>query len=170
MLVVFRGLPGTGKSHLVAALVRERPGFLILSRDSLRASIVPHPTFTAEEKSLVDDMIVSMAEFLLQRERDVVIDGMVMSSASRVEGFVHAAESCGADLRIVQCVCAEKTALARIARDGGAHPAGDRGDRLYFETRERFEPIAHSFLTVDTDGDPAEALAMILTYLSPPMI
>jgi len=165
MLVVFRGLPGTGKSHLVSALVRERPGFLVLSRDSLRASMFPHPTFAADEKDLVDDIIVSMAELLLQRQRDVVIDGMALSSARRVEQFVRAAESRGAELRIVQCVCAEKTALDRIARDTGAHPAGDRGESLYLETRKRFEPIAHPFLTVSTDEDPARSLAMILGYL-----
>jgi predicted kinase len=168
MLVVFRGLPGTGKSYLVSALARERPGFLILSRDSLRASMVPHPTFAADEKNLVDDMIVSMAEFLLERRRDVVIDGMALSSSRRVGQFVHAAESRSAEIRIVQCVCAEKTALDRIARDTGAHPAGDRGERLYLETRARFEPIAHPFLTVDTDEDPARSLAMILGYLSSP--
>jgi predicted kinase len=170
MLVVFRGLPGTGKSHLVAGLVRERPQFLILSRDSLRAHVLPHPTFQADEKNLVDDLIVSMAEFLLSKNRDVVIDGMALSSASRVDAFAHAAQSCGAQLRVVQCVCSEKTALARIARDGGAHPAGDRGEALYRETRERFQPIAHPFLTVDTDRDPAESLAIVLNFLSAAMI
>ena len=165
MLIVFRGLPGTGKSFLVSALVRERPGFLVLSRDSLRAGMFPRPTFAADEKNLVDDLIVSMAEFLLQRQRDVVIDGMALSSARRVEQFARAAESRGAELRIVQCVCAEKTARDRIARDAGAHPAGDRGEKLYLETREHFEPIAHPFLTVDTDEDPARSLAMVLGYL-----
>jgi predicted kinase len=170
MLVVFRGLPGTGKSHLVAALVRERPQFLILSRDNIRAQMLPHPTFEADEKSLVDDLIVSMTEFLLRRMRDVVIDGMALSSASRVDTFAHAAQSCGAQLRVVQCVCSEKTALARIARDGGAHPAGDRGEKLYRETRERFQPIAHPFLTVNTERDPAESLASLLNYVSSAMI
>jgi predicted kinase len=168
MLVVFRGLPGTGKSHLVSALVGKRPGLLVLSRDSLRASIVPSPTFQADEKDLVDDLIVSMAGFLLRRGRDVVIDGMALSSASRVEEFVHAARSQGAELRIVQCECSEKTALARIARDGGAHPAGDRGESLYHETRKRFQPIAHPHLTLDTDRDTADILGQLLDYLPAP--
>ena len=168
MLVVFRGLPGTGKSHLVSALVTEKPGFLVLSRDSLRASMLPHPTFGQEEKNLIDDVIVAMAEFLLQRERDVVIDGMALSSAQRVEQFVRAAESHGAQVRIIQCVCAEKTALERIARDRGAHPAGDRGESLYLEIRKRFELVPHPVLTVDTDKNPAFSLAMILGYLAPP--
>jgi predicted kinase len=167
MLVVFRGLPGTGKSRLVSALLGERPTFLVLSRDNLRAGMFPHPTFGQDEKDLVDDMIVSMAGFLLERKRDVVIDGMALSSAGRVEQFVRAAESRGAQFRIIQCVCAEKTALDRIARDRGAHPAGDRGESLYLETRKRFETVPHPFLTVDTDKNTAFSLAMILGYLSP---
>ena len=167
MLVVFRGLPGTGKSHLVSALVAERPDFLILSRDALRADMIPHPTFGQEEKGLVDDLIVSMAEFLLDRRRDVVIDGMALSSALRVEQFARAAESRGAQFRLIQCICAEKTALDRITRDRSAHPAGDRGESLYRETRKRFQPVAYPFLTVDTDKDTAFCLALILGYLAP---
>ena len=167
MLVVFRGLPGTGKSHLVSALVQEKPGFLVLSRDTLRASMFPHPTFGQEEKNLVDDVIVVMTEFLLARQRDVVIDGMALSSSHRVEQFARAAESRGALFRLIQCVCAEKTALDRIARGRDTHPAGDRGEKLYLETRERFEPVPHPFLTVDTDENSAFSLALILGYLSP---
>jgi predicted kinase len=129
--------------------------------------MLPHPTFGQDEKDLIDDMIVSMAEFLLGRQRDVVIDGMALSSARRVEQFVRAAESCGAQVRSIQCVCAEKTALDRIARDRDAHPAGDRGETLYLEIRRRFEPVDHPFLTVNTDENTAFSLALILGYLSP---
>ena len=165
MLVIFRGLPGTGKTHLVRKLVRERPDLLVLSRDSLRASIVPTPTFSSEEKGLVDDMIVAMAGFLLRRGRSVVIDGMALSSARRVEDFVSAAQTSGAGFRIVECVCSETTALARLGRDKGGHPAGDRGEKLYFEVKARFEPVAHPFLTVDTDRGTQETLREILAHL-----
>ena len=115
----------------------------------------------------MDDLIVSMAEFLLDRRRDVVIDGMALSSALRVEQFARAAESRGAQFRLIQCICAEKTALDRITRDRSAHPAGDRGESLYRETRKRFQPVAYPFLTVDTDKDTAFCLALILGYLAP---
>ena len=168
MLVVFRGLPGTGKSYLVGRLLERRPDFLVLSRDALRASIVPRPTFSADEKALVDDLVVAMAGVLLVKGRDVVIDGMALSSAARVEQFARAAEAAGATLRVVECSCSENTALARIAADAGAHLAGDRGEKLYFEVKARFERLARPVLAVDTDGDAEANTEAILSYLGAP--
>ncbi len=165
MLIVFRGLPGTGKSHLVRLLVAARPGLLVLDRDSLRAGIIAHPDFGAEEKALVDDLIVSTAGFLLDRGRDVVIDGMALSSARRVQELSEAARARGAACRIVECSCSEPTALGRIARDGGTHPAGDRGEKLYREVKARFARIDLPCLTIDTEQDTAGNLQTILAYL-----
>jgi len=145
MLILFRGLPGTGKSYLVGKLLERREGFLVLSRDALRASIIPRPSFSSEEKSLIDDLIIAMAGVLLEKGRDVLIDGMALSSAARVEQFARAAQAAGAALRVVECSCSERTALARIAADAGAHLAGDRGERLYFEVKARFEALARPF-------------------------
>lgn len=165
MLVVFRGLPGTGKSYLVGKLLERKPGFLVLSRDALRASIVPRPTFSADEKALVDDLIVAMAGILLGEGRDVVIDGMALSSAARVEQFARGAEAAGAALRLIECSCSESTALARIAAGAGAHLAGDRGEKLYFDVKARFERLARPVLAVDTDGDTEANLEAIISYL-----
>jgi predicted kinase len=165
MLVVFRGLPGTGKSYLVGKLLERKPGFLVLSRDALRASIVPRPTFSADEKALVDDLIVAMAGILLGKGRDVLIDGMALSSASRIEQFASAAEAAGAALRLIECSCSESTALARITAGAGAHLAGDRGEKLYFDVKARFERLARPVLAVDTDDDTEANLEAIISYL-----
>jgi predicted kinase len=165
MLIVFRGLPGTGKSFLVQRLVRRSIGLLVLSRDALRAAMIPEPTFSTEEKALVDELVVSMTGFLLARGCSVVIDGMALSSAARVEQFASLAESSGTKVRLIECVCSERTALARIAADEGAHLAGDRGDTLYFEVKARFQPVSRPVLRVNTDGEAEENLRAILAYL-----
>ena len=165
MLVIFRGLPGTGKSHLVRRLLRSRPGFLVLSRDSIRACVVPHPTYAQDEKALVDEMIVLMTGFLLDRGRNIVIDGMALSSAKRVEEFARVAERRGVPVRIVECVCSETTALARIGRDTGGHPAGDRGEKLYYEVKERFEPVTRPALTLDTERDTGATMDALLRHV-----
>ena len=89
---------------------------------------------------------------------------MALSSARRVEQFARAAESRGAQFRIIQCVCAEKTALDRIARGHGGAPRGRPGGEAVPRDRERFEPIAHPFLTVDTDENPALSLALTRSF------
>jgi len=165
MLVIFRGLPGTGKSYLVRQLVAARPGFHVLSRDVLRTAVLPHPMYTAEEKSLVDDLVCSMTGFLLDHGRDVVIDGMALSSAARADELVQIAASRKVPVRIIECVCRQDTALSRIARDDGSHPAGDRGKALYFEVKSRFQPVAHPSLTVDTDCPNESNVSALLEYL-----
>jgi predicted kinase len=165
VLIVFRGLPGTGKSYLVRMLLERRPGLLVLSRDALRACIIPWPTFTPDEKALVDDLVVRMAAVLLARGCSVVIDGMALSSAERVRQFADAADAAGAGFRLVECVCSEQTALARIAADGASHLAGDRGENLYFEVKARFEPAGLPALFVDTEAGTQDNLRAILSFL-----
>jgi len=165
MLVVFRGLPGTGKSYIARQVLQRRPEFLVLSRDDLRRSIVPRPDFGAQEKGLIDDMIVSMADLLLSRGRSVLIDGMALSSAARVGQFARAAKEHGASCRIVECTCSQETALARLRQDAGAHPAGDRGEKLYFAVKASFQPIEEPFLLVDTDRDPEDNLRIVLSRI-----
>ena len=169
MLVIFRGLPGTGKSFLVRRLVAMRRELLVLSRDSLRVSIVPHPSFDEPEKALMDELIIRAAAFLLARGRSVVIDGMALSSAARVGQFVEAAETARAPWRIIECTCLEKTALERIAAGAASHPAGDRGAGLYFAVKARFEALPYPSLQVDGGGDAEGNMDLILAYMQDPV-
>ncbi len=111
-----------------------------------------------------------MAGFLLDRGRDVVIDGMALSSAVRVGQLVQIAQSRKVPAKIVECVCREDTALSRISRDDGSHLAGDRGAALYFEVKARFQPVPYPSLTVDTDLANESNVSSILAYLGSPSI
>lgn len=170
MLVVFRGLPGTGKTRLARRLLERRDDLLVLSRDSLRSGIIAHPTFSEEEKALVDGLIVAMAGHLLAAGRSVVIDGMALSSAKLLQEFADTADAHHTGMRIIECICTEKTAMARLAADRGLHPAGDRSAELYSRVRDRFEPTELPFLSIDTDGDEEQNLAAILGYLENPPV
>ncbi len=165
VLVIFRGLPGTGKSYIVRHLVERRPDLMVLSRDVLRSALIPHPTFSDEEKAFVDGLVAAMAGWLTGRGKDVVIDGAALSSAAGVEQLVEAARSRGAESRIVECVCRQETALSRIKGDEGSHPAGDRGEALYFKVKARFEPVAYACLTVDTEQPLDQTMAAVLRFL-----
>jgi len=165
VLVIFRGLPGTGKSYIVRHLVERRPDLLVLSRDVLRSALFPHPTFSDEEKALVDGLVAAMAGWLTGRGKDVVIDGAALSSAAGVEQLVEAAKSRGAEARVVECVCSQETALARIKADEGSHLAGDRGEALYFKVKARFEPVPYPSLTVDTERGLDPNMEAVLAFL-----
>jgi len=170
MLIIFRGLPGTGKTHLAKRLLDRRPDLLMLSRDTLRTAIFPRPTFSDKEKTFVDELIVAMAGFLLGRGSSVVIDGMALSSARRLDEFAQAAAAHRKAVRIIECICPQSTALARIAADQGNHPAGDRGPELYNRVRERFEPTDLPLLRIDTDVDEEENLNAVLSYIENPPV
>jgi predicted kinase len=170
MLVIFRGLPGTGKTRLARRLLDRRPDLIVLSRDSLRSGMFAHPMFSEEEKTLVDGLIVAMSDYLLGRGRSVVIDGMALSSSRLLEKFARTAAAHHKEVRIIECICSEATALARIAADEGKHPAGDRGADLYYRVRERFEPTELPLLSIDTDGDEQQNLEAILGYIENPPV
>ena len=170
MLVIFRGLPGTGKTRLVRKLLQRRPDLLVLSRDALRTAILPHPTFGDDEKALVDDLIVSMAGFLLSRGSSVVIDGMALSSAQRLQEFADTAASRQKPVRIIECICSEATAISRINADRHNHPAGDRGPELYELIRQRYEATELPLLRIDTDGDEEENLKAVIGYMENPPV
>jgi predicted kinase len=165
MLVIFRGLPGTGKSYLVSQLVARRPAFHVLSRDVLRHALISHPSYSPEEKDLIDELICSMTGFLLDRERDVVINGMALSSAARVNQLAQVAAGRKVPVRIVECICKEETALLRMAGDEGMHPAADRRAALYFEVKARYQPISHPVLTVDTDQANETSVSAVIAYV-----
>jgi predicted kinase len=128
--------------------------------------MIPHPSYTLEEKALVDDLVCAAAGFLLGRGRHVVIDGMALSSAARVDELVRIATSRNVPAKIIECVCVQETALARISGDGGSHPAGDRSRDLYFEVKARFQHVPHPALTVDTDREDDANLSAILAHLA----
>ena len=165
MLIVFRGLPGTGKSHLVRLLVAARQSLLVLDRDSIRAGLIAHPDFGVEEKALIDDLIIAMAGFLLGRGRHVVIDGMALSSESRLRELADMARTHGTACRIVECTCSERTALHRIAMDGSGHPAGDRSEKLYHEVKARYARVDLPCLSIDTENSAAGNIEAILDYI-----
>jgi len=165
VLVIFRGPPGTGKSYLVRRLIEMRPAFHVVSRDALRAAVVPRPTFTEEEKSLIDDLVCHVAGFLLDRGKDVVIDGMALSRAARVAQLIEVARCRNVAAHVIECTCRQETALSRIAGDDGSHPAGDRGEALYQQVRARFQAIPSPRLVVDTDAPTESNVAAILDYI-----
>jgi hypothetical protein len=67
----------------------------------------------------------------------------------------------------LECVCAEQTALGRLAEAvaKNTHPAANRTPDLYRQIRAAWEPIDRPKLVIDTDANLDSCVDLALRYL-----
>ena len=151
--VLMAGLPGTGKSTLAEALVRELRG-VVLSKDAVRAALFAGELtdYTREQDDLCFGMALDAAQYLAERRRTefVFLDGRTFSRREQFEQAIHAAEKAGCAWRIILATCPDEIAEARLMADLGKHPATNRTVALYREVKAHFEPIIYPHFEIDT--------------------
>ena len=152
MLILFRGLPGTGKTTLIRELSKNAD-VIVLSRDELRKKMFKKPRYSETEKDHIDKIIYSAAHSYLHAGANVIIDGMCFTTREKLDVFVHLAVTYAFPWRLVECDCASETAVKRIQQDNAKtkHPAQDRTADLYWQLRENFETVPYPKLQVDTE-------------------
>ena len=171
MLVILAGLPGTGKSTLARAAAA-RVGAAVIDKDPIRAALfAPEEVeYTADQDDFVMELMLETARYLLSKQpgRIVFIDGRTFSRAYQRRRAIDFAKTIGESWRIVECVCSQETAQARLARDrdAGQHPAANRSFDLYEQVRAHFEPIAEPALVLDTDSPLEDCLAQMVPWVS----
>jgi predicted kinase len=161
MLIAMAGLPGTGKSTLAGRLAQEL-GAAVLDKDRVRAALFPPPVldYSAAQDDLVMAAIYGAAAHTLRtRARQaVILDGRTFLRPGQVDALLALGASLGEVPRILECVCADEIARARLERDQarGAHPAGNRTYALYLSLKAAAGPIPVPHLTLDTGRLPLE--------------
>jgi predicted kinase len=161
VLIAMAGLPGTGKSTLAARLA-ERLGGVVLSKDVARAALFPPPVldYSSAQDEIAISAVYSAAEYLLARDsaRPVFIDGRTFSKPGQLDAPAALAADLGVPFRVIECVCADEVARARLAADhaAGTHPAGNRAPDLYDRAKAAAVPLAVPRLTLDTGALPPE--------------
>ena len=82
MLVIFSGLPGTGKSTLCNALAAHMPG-AVLNKDVIRQAVfgAAYTDYSRRQDDLCGSMMLAAAEYLLRKNRSlhVYLDGRTFS-------------------------------------------------------------------------------------------
>lgn len=156
MIVLMAGLPGTGKSALALALA-ERLSGSVLSKDAIRHALFAPPDveYATEQDDFVMEIMLQAAERILQKHPDryLFLDGRTFSRRYQIERVIAAAQHWGQPWKIVECICSDETARARLESQAstGEHPAGNRSFALYLEIKQRFEPIAQPKIVINTD-------------------
>lgn len=170
MLIMMAGLPGSGKSTLSRALAQRCDG-IVLDKDSLRAALFPPERieYSREQDDFCQQLMLATAEYLLSRDPNlrIFLDGRPFSRRYQREQVEAAATRLHTPLAIIQCVCSDSTALARLRHDAqtGAHPAANRNLNLYAQLKNGFEPLTEPRLAVDTDRPLAECVHQVEAYL-----
>ena len=171
MLVIMAGLPGAGKSTLARAIATRLNG-VVLDKDPLRAALFPPAEieYSAAQDDFCMELMLQTAAYLWTKDRPrvVFLDGRTFSCEYQIRRAVEYASAHDQEWRIIECVCSEQTARARLERDirEGQHPAANRDWALYQRVKAGFEEIVLPKIVIDTDLPVDECVARSLNELS----
>jgi predicted kinase len=170
VIVILAGLPGTGKSTLARALARRLPG-VVLDKDVIRAALFPpeRVEYSLAQDDFCQEIMLQTAAFLLAGDgsRHILLDGRTFSRRYQRERVIDFCSQAGTTWALLECVCAEHTALARLAHAAAqhTHPAANRTPELYRQIRDVWEPIDGPKLVMDTEASLELCVERALRYL-----
>ena len=170
MLVILAGLPGTGKSTLARVLAERLPG-AVLDKDVIRAALFQpaHVEYSLAQDDFCQEIMLKTAAYLLAKDAGlhVLLDGRTFSRRYQRERVSEFCLQVGTTWATLECVCAEQTALGRLAEAmaQNTHPAANRTPELYRQIREAWEPIDGPKLVIDTDAALDSCADRALCYL-----
>lgn len=125
-LIVFSGLPGTGKSTLAEAIARDF-GIPVFAKDWLEATLVRTELKPAkEEKSLGFagyELLTILAQRQLMLGQSVILDSVAASSTIR-SAWRQLAAKYEADWCVIECICSDESLHRSRLKDRRRHIPG----------------------------------------------
>lgn len=145
-LLIFCGIPGSGKTTIARLVAAELPNAIHIQTDAIR-SMLAHPNFGGEESKFVYDGSFAVAREALKKGYFVLLDGTFMREEYRREARTALRKYC-ARVDVVHVDCSLRTALRRNSSRGAVVPP-EKVAGIY----RRFEPPARA-LRVDSSRVP----------------
>ena len=167
-LLLLSGLPGTGKSHLAAAIATRRP-VAIVRTDEVRKLLYPRPTYSGDESGAVYLTCYALIERLLEDGYTVAFDATNLTRAGRRRARAIAARA-GAGTLTLFTTAGPETVAERLRRriTGGSESFSSDADwRVYEKLARTAESAAEDERPmVDASGDLAPALDGVERFLA----
>jgi len=108
-LIVFSGLPGTGKSVIAEAVGREL-GIPVFAKDWLEATLLHSQLVSAEAGrqlgSVGYDLLTVLAERQLGLDQSVILDSVASTESIR-NTWRDLGKKYNADWRVIECICSD---------------------------------------------------------------
>jgi predicted kinase len=109
-LIVFSGLPGTGKSTLAEAIGRDL-GIPVFAKDWLEATLIRSGLKAAQEQKSLGfagyELLTILAERQLMLGQSVILDSVAASYSIR-DTWRNLSGQYGAGWRVIECVCSDE--------------------------------------------------------------
>jgi predicted kinase len=165
-LIVLSGLPGSGKSTVADGLSRALSA-PVFSIDPIEASMWRSGLARAQTGIAAYEVAIALAEEHLRLGHSVIADAVNPVEAPRA-AWRNLATKYRADLKIIECVCADETIHRRRiearVRDIAGMPEVTWARVL--QRRAEYEPWIDARLELDTSIEtPEKLLAQALDYL-----
>jgi len=176
LVVVVRGLMGTGKSTLAGEVAR-RLGAEHLQTDAVRRELLgPSPADNAygqgryrpDVRRRVYEELFQRGEQRLNEGRSVVLDGTFLTAELRQQA-AQAAQAGSAELWVVACRCPDEIVRQRIARRRAGPALSEARPELLQSQKNSEEPPQSgepSWLQIDTSGPIQQQVDAVIDRLS----
>ena len=158
MLIIVRGLPGTGKSTVANLLSQLIDKSVVLRTDEVRKKLISKPTYTHEEKSLVYKVTLIIAEYLARLGYNIILDGTFFKKE-----YIELAKKSAKKVIVVECQCKDETAISRLSR-GERFSSDALKPEIFYKVKKEYENYPAD-IEVNTDKNPSEILTVLKSKL-----